>query len=65
MDFFISKNMSFAASLLWQGRSEYLSYDSRVLDKVKEGVDKGLFEIAIHGYTYVNYSIMTKEEQKR
>ena len=62
MDYFISKNMPFTASIVVNNTGNVS--DSRVLDKVKEGIDKKLFEIAIHGYRHINHSLLTKEEQK-
>lgn len=62
MDYFISKNMSLTASIV--ASKIGISNDSRVFDKIKEGIDKGLFEIAINGYSHVNHSLMTKEEQE-
>jgi peptidoglycan/xylan/chitin deacetylase (PgdA/CDA1 family) len=62
MDYFISKNMPFTPSIVIADIGN--TTNSRVLDKVKEGVDKQLFEIAIHGYRHLNHSLLTKEEQK-
>ncbi|MDQ4067313.1 MAG: polysaccharide deacetylase family protein [Thermoproteota archaeon] len=62
MDYFISKNMPFTASIVVSGIGNIS--DSRVLDKVREGVNKNLFEIAIHGYRHINHALLTKEEQK-
>lgn len=62
MDYFISKNMSFTASIV--ASKIGISNDSRVLDKIKEGIEKELFEIAINGYRHANHSLMTKEEQE-
>jgi hypothetical protein len=61
MDYFISRNMLFTASIVVSEIGN--KSDLRVLNKVKEGVDKKLFEIAIHGYRHVNHAVMTKEEQ--
>src|SRR5687767_10819387 len=61
MDYFISKNMPFTTSITVSDIGN--RSDSRVLNKIKEGVDKNLFEIAIHGYRHLNHSLLTKEEQ--
>ncbi len=61
MDYFISKNMPFTPSIVIADIGN--TTNSRVLDKVKEGVDKQLFEIAIHGYRHLNHSLLTKEVQ--
>jgi peptidoglycan/xylan/chitin deacetylase (PgdA/CDA1 family) len=61
MDYFISKNMPFTPSIVIADIGN--TTNSRVLNKVKEGVDKQLFEIAIHGYRHLNHSLLTKEVQ--
>jgi hypothetical protein len=62
MDYFISKNMPFTASIVVDGIGN--GPDLRVTEKVKEGINKELFEIGIHGYRHVNHSLLTKEEQE-
>lgn len=61
MDYFILKNLPFTASIMVSNLAS--SSDLEVFHKVQEGVDKGLFEIAIHGYRHVNHTLLTKEEQ--
>jgi peptidoglycan/xylan/chitin deacetylase (PgdA/CDA1 family) len=61
MDYFISKNMLFTPSITVSDIGN--TTNSRVLNKIKEGVDKNLFEIAMHGYRHLNHSLLTKEEQ--
>jgi peptidoglycan/xylan/chitin deacetylase (PgdA/CDA1 family) len=62
MDYFISKNLSFTASIIVNqlANSSHLA----VFHKVEEGVEKNLFEIAIHGYRHVDHSLLTKQEQE-
>jgi peptidoglycan/xylan/chitin deacetylase (PgdA/CDA1 family) len=62
MDYFLSKNLPFTASIIVSQFAN--SSDLDVFRKVREGVDRGLFEIAIHGYRHVNHAVLTKEEQK-
>jgi peptidoglycan/xylan/chitin deacetylase (PgdA/CDA1 family) len=62
MDYFISKNLPFTASIIVSGLAN--SSNLKVFYKIEEGIDKKLFEIAIHGYRHINHSIMTKEEQE-
>ena len=62
MDYFISKNLPFTASIIVSKLAN--SSDLSVFHKIEEGVQKGLFEIAIHGYRHIDHSLMTKEEQK-
>jgi predicted deacetylase len=61
MDYFLSKNLPFTASIIVSLLAN--SSDLDVFHKVREGVDRQLFEIAIHGYRHVNHAVMTKEEQ--
>jgi peptidoglycan/xylan/chitin deacetylase (PgdA/CDA1 family) len=63
MDYFISRNLSFTASIIVSKLAN--SSDLDVLHKIEEGVDKGLFELAIHGYRHINHSKLSKEEQER
>jgi peptidoglycan/xylan/chitin deacetylase (PgdA/CDA1 family) len=63
MDYFISKNLPFTASIIARDLANANSSNLDVFHKVEEGVNKGLFEIAIHGYRHVNHSLLTKEEQ--
>src|SRR5919199_3668805 len=61
MDYFISRNLPFTASIIVSKLAN--SSDLDVYHKIEEGVQKGLFEIAIHGYRHIDHSLMTKEEQ--
>ena len=63
MDYFISKNLPFTASIVARDLAGENSSNLDVFHKVEEGVDRGLFEIAIHGYRHVNHTLLTKEEQ--
>lgn len=62
MDYFISKNLPFTASIIVSKLAN--SPDLDVFRKVQEGIDRKLFEIAMHGYRHVNHTLLTKEEQK-
>jgi peptidoglycan/xylan/chitin deacetylase (PgdA/CDA1 family) len=62
MDYFTSKNMPFTPSIVVDRIGN--PPDLRVTEKIKEGINKELFEIAIHGYRHVNHSQLTKEEQE-
>jgi peptidoglycan/xylan/chitin deacetylase (PgdA/CDA1 family) len=65
MDYFISKNMPFTASIVASVIGNSSNPEGlRVLNKVQEGIDRGLFEIAIHGYRHINHSLLTKEEHE-
>ncbi|MFL6405205.1 MAG: polysaccharide deacetylase family protein [Nitrososphaeraceae archaeon] len=62
MDYFISENLPFTASIVVSQLAN--SSNLEVFHKVEEGLDKNLFELAIHGYRHVHYSQLTREEQK-
>ena len=62
MDYFISRNLPFTVSIVVSQFAN--SSDLDVFRKVEEGLDKNLFELAIHGYRHVHHSQLTKEEQK-
>ena len=34
---------------------------TQIIDKVKEGFDRGLFELSLHGYNHVDYNNLTGE----
>jgi hypothetical protein len=63
MDYFISKNLPFTASIVARDLANANSSNLDVFHKVEEGVDRGLFEIVMHGNRHVNHSLLTKEEQ--
>ena len=62
MEYFISKNLPFTASIVVSQIAN--SSDLDVFHKIQEGLDRNLFEIAIHGYRHTDHSLLTKEEQK-
>jgi peptidoglycan/xylan/chitin deacetylase (PgdA/CDA1 family) len=62
MDYFISKNLPFTASIIVSKLAN--SSNMRVFHKVEEGVQKGLFELAIHGYRHINHTLLSREEQE-
>jgi predicted deacetylase len=61
MNYFISKNLPFTASIIVSRLAN--SSNLSVFHKVEEGVNKGLFELAIHGYRHINHTLLSREEQ--
>jgi peptidoglycan/xylan/chitin deacetylase (PgdA/CDA1 family)/3D (Asp-Asp-Asp) domain-containing protein len=61
MDIFLSKNQSLTLGLIMNGIGE----DPRIIDKVKEGFNRGLFELALHGWNHTDYTKLTEEEQRK
>jgi peptidoglycan/xylan/chitin deacetylase (PgdA/CDA1 family) len=61
MNIFLSKNQSLSLGLIMNS----IGNDPNIIDKVKEGFNKGLFELAIHGWNHVPYDNLTEQEQKQ
>jgi len=59
MDQFISQNQSISLGLIMHR----IVSTSPVVEKIKEGKQKGLFELDLHGWDHVDYSQLSKEEQ--
>ena len=59
MDQFISQNQSISLGLIMHR----IDPASAVVEKVKEGKQKALFELDLHGWDHVDYSQLSKEEQ--
>jgi peptidoglycan/xylan/chitin deacetylase (PgdA/CDA1 family) len=62
MDYFISMNLPFTASIIASQLAN--SSNLEVFHKIEDGIDKKLFEIAIHGYRHINHTLLTKDEQE-
>ncbi len=60
MDLFLSKNQSLSLGLIMNG----LGNDSLVINKIDEGLRKGLFELGIHGWNHADYTQLSGKEQK-
>ena len=62
MNHFISKNKKLSPDMVVSqfGNS---APNGLVFKKVKEGHDKGLFEIGVHGYRHVKHSELSLQEQ--
>ena len=60
MDLFISKGDKLSLGVIMND----IGNDSRILEKIREGNEKGLFELTLHGWNHVDYTTLTDEEQK-
>jgi 3D (Asp-Asp-Asp) domain-containing protein/peptidoglycan/xylan/chitin deacetylase (PgdA/CDA1 family) len=60
MDLFISKNQSLSVGSIMNE----IGNDSKIINKVREGQQKGLFELALHGWNHVDYTKISEQEQK-
>ena len=59
MDQFISKNQSISLGLIMHR----IDPTSAIVEKIKEGKQKGLFELDLHGWDHVDYAQLSQEEQ--
>lgn len=59
LDTFISKNQSLSLGLIMHR----INPASPIVEKIKEGKQKGLFELDIHGWDHVDYSQMSPDDQ--
>lgn len=59
MDEFISKNQSISLGLIMHR----VDPASALVEKIKEGKQKGLFELDLHGWDHVDYAQLSTEEQ--
>jgi peptidoglycan/xylan/chitin deacetylase (PgdA/CDA1 family) len=64
LDHFLVENKKLAAAIILD-RFGNLDPDGAVYLKIKEGYNKDLFELAIHGAQHINYSGLTKEQQRK
>jgi peptidoglycan/xylan/chitin deacetylase (PgdA/CDA1 family) len=60
MNLFISNHQGLTAGLIMHA----VGNDSKVINKVREGYQKGLFELALHGWDHVDYTKLSEQEQK-
>jgi peptidoglycan/xylan/chitin deacetylase (PgdA/CDA1 family) len=60
MNLFMSKNQSLSLGLIMN----VIGNDSKIINKVGEGYQKGLFELALHGWNHVDYTKLTEQEQQ-
>ena len=49
----------------WDYRQNVLSNDSKIINKVKEGFNRGLFELALHGWNHTDYTKLSEQEQSK
>lgn len=59
MNEFISKNQSISLGLIMHR----IDSASPIVEKIKEGKQKGLFELDLHGWDHVDYTQLSQEEQ--
>ena len=64
LDHFTSENKKLVTGIILS-RFGNMASDGTIYAKVKEGFDKGLFQLAIHGWNHTRYSELTEEQQKK
>jgi len=60
MDLFLSRNQGFTTGII----TEAFGNDTEVIRKVRQGVDKGVFELALHGCCNIQYTTLDFDDQK-
>jgi peptidoglycan/xylan/chitin deacetylase (PgdA/CDA1 family)/3D (Asp-Asp-Asp) domain-containing protein len=60
MDQFTSRNQSLTLGIIMG----IIGNDSALVNKVREGSNSGLFELAVHGYNHTHYTGLSEEEQR-
>jgi peptidoglycan/xylan/chitin deacetylase (PgdA/CDA1 family) len=56
----MSKNQTISLGLIMNS----IGNDSRVIETIREGVDRNLFELSLHGWNHTEYVNLTKQEQQ-
>lgn len=59
MNLFLSKEAHLTLGLVMQS----IGNDSSILNRISEGYEKGLFELALHGWKHNNYANLSLQEQ--
>jgi peptidoglycan/xylan/chitin deacetylase (PgdA/CDA1 family) len=60
MNQFTDRNQSLTLGIIMDS----LGNDSYILNKVREGSNSGLFELAVHGWNHTDHTKLTEEEQR-
>ena len=60
MDLFLSKNQSLSLGLIMNA----VGNDPQIVSKIQQGVQKGLFELGLHGWEHVDYTKLSEIAQE-
>jgi peptidoglycan/xylan/chitin deacetylase (PgdA/CDA1 family) len=60
MNLFLSENQSLSLGSIMH----LVGNDSKIVDKIKEGFHKGLFELDLHGWDHINYTKLNEQQQR-
>jgi peptidoglycan/xylan/chitin deacetylase (PgdA/CDA1 family) len=61
MNQFLSKNQSLTLGIIMDG----IGNDTEIVNKVREGSNSGLFELAVHGWNHTDYTKLSEEAQRK
>jgi peptidoglycan/xylan/chitin deacetylase (PgdA/CDA1 family) len=59
MNVFISKNQSLTLGIIMSA----IGNDTKIIGQINAGLQKGLFELALHGWAHVDYTKLTEQQQ--
>ena len=59
MDLFLKKNQKLSIGLV----TKYMEEDKVPIDKIYEGLEKNIFELAIHGWDHADFSVLNEKQQ--
>ncbi len=60
MNQFIFRNQSVTLGIIMGG----IGQDTEIINKIKQGTDSGLFELATHGWNFSEFTKLSEEEQR-
>jgi len=60
MDLFVKRNQNLSLGLIMNR----IGNDTKLIDKLKEGNSKKLFELCLHGWDHLDYTKLNEEEQE-
>jgi hypothetical protein len=60
MEQFASRNQSLTVGIIMNS----IGNDSEIVNKVKQENERGLFELAVHGWNHIDYTKLSEEEQR-
>jgi peptidoglycan/xylan/chitin deacetylase (PgdA/CDA1 family) len=60
MNLFLTKNQTLSLGSIMN----MIGNDSKIVEKIKEGIKEKLFELDIHGWNHVDYASLSEKEQK-
>jgi peptidoglycan/xylan/chitin deacetylase (PgdA/CDA1 family) len=60
MDVFLDKNQKLSLGLIMH----FVGNETDIVGKLKEGLNRGLFELAVHGWDHVDYTKLAESEQE-